>query len=118
MSRQRLDADTAETLAGVVRLLRRAAELVWAAVDADGAGSPRQVLGLGIDLAADEARNLLPNAIPVDGPVPVGDEPASLLRAAEQLLRRVTTAGAGTGLHGLRTRVADLVWEANTGVGG
>src|SRR5512133_2053391 len=57
MSRQRMDADTAETLAGVVRLLRRAAELVWAAVDADGAGSPRQVLGLGIDLAADKARN-------------------------------------------------------------
>jgi hypothetical protein len=116
MSRQRVDADTAETLAGVVRLLRRAAELVWAAVDAEGAGSPRQVFGLGIDLAADEARNLLPDAIPVDGPVPVGDEPVGLLRSAQQLLRRVTTPEAGTGLHGLRARVADLVWEANTGV--
>jgi hypothetical protein len=50
-----MDADTAETLAGVVRLLRRAAELVWAAVDADGAGSPRQVLGL--------ARLDLPDAV-------------------------------------------------------
>ena len=50
MSFQRMDADTAETLAGVVRLLRRAAELVWAAVDTEGAGSPRQVLALGIDL--------------------------------------------------------------------
>jgi hypothetical protein len=119
MSRQRMDADTAETLAGVVPLLRRAAELVWAAVDADGAGSPRQVLGLGIDLAADEARNLLlPDAIPVDGPVPIGDEPTGLLRSAEQLLRRVTTLGAGTVLYGLRAQVADLVWEANTGVGG
>jgi hypothetical protein len=118
MSRQRMDADTAETVAGVVRLLRRAAELVWAAVDADDASSPRQVLGLGIDLAADEARNLLPDAIPVDGPIPVGDEPADLLRSAEQLLRRITTPGAGTGLHRLRTQVADLVWEANTGVGG
>ena len=115
MSRQRMDADTAETLAGVVRLLRRAAELVWAAIDADGAGPPRQVLGLGIDLAADKARNLLPDAIPVDGPVPVGDEPAGLLRSAEQLLRRVTTPEAGSELHGLRTQVADLVWEANTG---
>ena len=38
MSRQGMDADTAETLAGVVPLLRRAAELVWAAVDADRAG--------------------------------------------------------------------------------
>jgi hypothetical protein len=117
MGRKRMDADTAETLAGVVRLLRRAAELVWVAVDADGAGSPLQVLGLGIELAADQARNLLPDAIPVDGPVPVGDEPGGLLRSAEQLLRRVTTQGAGTGLQGLRRQVADLVWEANTGVG-
>jgi len=118
MSRQRMDADTAETLAGVVRLLRRAAELVWAAADADGAGSARQVLGLGIDLAADEVRNLLPDLIPVDGPVPVGDEPAGLLRSAERLLRRVTISGDWAGLHGLHSRVADLVWEANTGVGG
>jgi hypothetical protein len=56
MSWQRMDAETAETLAGVVRLLRRAAELAWAGVDAEGAGSSRQVLGLGIDLAADEVR--------------------------------------------------------------
>jgi len=97
MSRQRMDADTAETLAGVVRLLRRAAELVWAGVDAEGAGSPRQVLGLGIDLAADEVRNLVPDAISVDGPVPVVDEPAGLLRSAEQLLRRVTTREPGPG---------------------
>jgi hypothetical protein len=46
MSRQRMDADTAETMARVVQLLRRAAELVWAAVDVDGARSPRQGLGL------------------------------------------------------------------------
>jgi hypothetical protein len=51
-----MDADTAETVAGVIRLLRRAAELVWTAVDVEGAGSPLQLLALGIDLAADEAR--------------------------------------------------------------
>jgi hypothetical protein len=46
-------------------------------------------------------------------------EPAGLLRSVEQLLRRVTTTpGAGTGLHVLPAQVADLVWEANTGVGG
>jgi hypothetical protein len=73
---------------------------------------------LGIDLAADEARNLLPDAIPVHGPVPVGDEPAGLLWSAEQLLRRLTTPGTAAGLHALQTQVADLVWEANTGVGG
>ena len=119
MSLQRMDADTAETVAGVVRLLRRAAQLIWDVVDAEGGGSPRQVLALSIDLAADEARNLLPDAIPVDGPVPVGHEPAGLLRSAEQLLRRVaTTPGAWIELHALQARVADLVWEANTGVGG
>ena len=112
-----MDVDTAETVAGAIRLLRRAAELVWAAVDVEGAGSPRQLLALGIDLAADDARNLLPDAIPVDGPVPVGDEPAVLLRSAERLLRRIATPGAWTGLDGLRTRVADLLWEANTGAG-
>lgn len=50
--------------------------------------------------------------------MPAGDEPAGLLRSAEQLLRRVTTPRAGTGLHDLRAQVADLVWEADTGVGG
>jgi hypothetical protein len=84
----------------------------------EDAGSARQLLGLGIDLAADEARNVLPDAMPIDGPVPVGDEPTGLLRSAEQLLRRMTIPGAGTGLYGLRAQVADLVWEANTGVGG
>jgi hypothetical protein len=117
MSLQRMDADTAETVAGVIRLLRRAAELVWAAADAEGAGSPRQLLALGIDLAADDARNLLPDVISVEGPVPVGDEPAALLRSAERLLGRIATPRAWTGLDGLRTRVADLLWEANTGAG-
>src|SRR5919106_572849 len=113
MSLHRMDADTAETVAGVIRLLRRAAELVWVAVDGEGAGSPRQLLALGIDLAADEARNLLPDAIAVDGPVPVGDEPAGLLRSAERLLRRIAIPGAWTGLDGLRMLLADLLWEAD-----
>jgi len=117
MSQQRIDADTAETVAGVVRLLPRAAQLVCEAADADGFGSPRQMLALAIDLAADEARNLLPDAIPVDGPVQAGDEPAGLLRSAEQLLRRVAIPGAWIELHVLQAQVADLVWEAKTGVG-
>ena len=75
MGVQEMDVDTAESTAGVVRLLRRAAELVWTQADAQGPGSPRQLLALGIDLAADEARNLLPDAINIEGPLPVGDEP-------------------------------------------
>jgi hypothetical protein len=101
MSLQRVDADTAETMAGVAWLLRRAAELVWFVVDIHGAGSSRHVLALGIDLAADEARNLLPDAISIAGPVPVGDEPAGLLRSAEQLLRSVAVPAAGAWAHGL-----------------
>jgi hypothetical protein len=116
MSGQSLDAEASETVAGVVRLLRRAAELVWVAIDTDTAGSHRQLLALGIDLAADEARNLLPDAIPIDGPAPVGAEPAGLLRSAERLLQRVATGEAATGLDGLLAGVANLVWEANSGV--
>jgi hypothetical protein len=56
MSGQSLDAEASETAAGVVRLLGRAAELVWVAIDTDTAGFHCQLLALGIDLAADEAR--------------------------------------------------------------
>ena len=118
MSFQRMDADTTEALAGVVRLLRRAAELVWEVVDAEAVGSPRQVLGLGIDLAGDVARNLLPDWVPVEGPVPVGDEPADLLRSAEQLLQRAAIPGVWAALDALRVRVAALVWEVNASVNG
>jgi hypothetical protein len=73
-----MDADTAETIGGVVRFLCRATQLVWESVDAEGGGSPQQVLALGIDLAADEAHDLLADALQIGGPVPVGDEPARL----------------------------------------
>jgi len=112
-----LDADTLETLAGVVRLLRRAAELVWADADAVGPRAPGQLLALGIDLAADETLSLLPNPALVNGPVPVGTAAAGLLGSAEQLLRRLCAAEAPAALHQLRIQVAELVWEANTGAG-
>ncbi len=113
-----MDVDTAETLAGVVRLLRQAAVLAWAAADRAGAGSPGQLFALGVDLAADQARHLVPDGTDIDGPVPVGDEPAGLLRSAELLLRRLAPIAASDAVDDLRATVADLVWEANTGVGG
>lgn len=79
VNKDAMDVDTAETIAGVVRLLRRAAVLAWAAADRAGAGSPRQLLALGVDLAADEARQLVPVDTDLDGPKPVGDDPAGLL---------------------------------------
>ena len=113
-----MDADTAETIGGVVRFLCRAAQRVWEPVDAEGGGSPQHVLALGIDLAADEAHDLLADALQIGGPVPVGDEPGQSPRSAEQLLRSVGTPGGWIELYVLRARVADLVWKANTGVAG
>jgi hypothetical protein len=48
----------------------------------------------------------------------VGDEPAGPLRSAELLLRRLALMAASDALDDLRATVANLVWEANTGVGG
>ena len=111
-----MDVDTAETIAGVVRLLRQAAVQAWAAADRAQARSPQQLFALGVDLAADQARHLVPDGTETDGPVPVGDEPASLLKSAELLLRRVAPIARSDALDDLRATVADLVWEANTNV--
>ena len=83
------DTEDVETVAGVVRLLRRAAELSWTQADAGGPRSPHQLLAVGIDAAADEAANLVPRRVRLDGPTPVGHNPAELLGSAEQLLRRI-----------------------------
>jgi hypothetical protein len=91
---QRIDVDTAESTAGLGLLLRGAAEVASARSEAEGPGSSRRLLALGFDLAADEARSLLSDAINVDGLVPVGADPVVLLRSAEQLLGRVYRAAA------------------------
>jgi hypothetical protein len=118
LSKHAIDVDTAETLAGVVRLIRQAAVLAWAAADRAGAGSAAQLFALGVDLAADQARHLVSAGTDIEGPVPVGDEPAALLRSAELLLRRLAPIAAVDAVDDLRATVADLVGEANTGVGG
>ena len=107
MDEQAMDVDTAETLAGVVRLLRQAAVLAWAAADRAGAGSPGQLFALGVDLAADQAGYLISDGTDVDGPVPVGGEPACLLRLAELLLRRLAPITASDALDDLQAAVAN-----------
>jgi hypothetical protein len=114
---EQMDTEVVETVAGVARLLRRAAELVWTQVDVAGPRSSRQLLALGIDCAADEALGLLPRRFRLDGPTPVGDNPADLLVSAEQLFGRICVPGTPLRLLGLRSLVAELVWEANTGAG-
>jgi hypothetical protein len=115
---EQMDAEVVETVAGVARLLRRAAELAWMRSDAAGPRSWCQLLALGIDSAADEALGVLPRRARLDGPTPVGDNPAELLASADQLLRRICVAGAPSRLLGLRAFVAELVWEASTDAGG
>ena len=85
MDKHAMDVDTAEALAGVVRLLRQAALRAWAATDRARAGSPGQLFAFGVDLAADQARDLVPDGTDMGAPVPVGGEPAGLLRSAEQV---------------------------------
>jgi hypothetical protein len=112
---EHMDAEVVETVAGVARLLRRAAELAWTQADAAGPRSSHQLLALGIDAGADEASDLLPRRARLDGPIPVGDNPVELLASAEQLLGQICVVGAPSRLLGLRALVAELVWEANTG---
>jgi hypothetical protein len=72
---------------------------------------------LGDRLGRDEALRVLPRRARLNGPTPVGDNPAELLASADQLLRRICVVGAPSPLLGLRALVAELVWEANTGAG-
>jgi hypothetical protein len=113
---EQMDTEVVETVTGVVRLLRRAAELAWIEADQGGPRSSSQLLALGIDSAADEGSFLLPRRAR-DGPTPVGHDPAELLASAEQLLRRICVVGAPPRLLGLRALVAELILEANTGAG-
>ena len=82
-----MDVDTAETLAGVMRLLQQAAVLAWAAADRAGGASPGQLFALGVDLAADQARQLVPGGTDgasrrrTGGPAEVGGVPTAASRA-------------------------------------
>jgi hypothetical protein len=111
-----IDGETAETLAGVVRLRRRAGQLAWVRAEAEGPRSPRQLVALGVDLVAEEVRHLPPDSVDVAGPTLIGKDEVGLLRSAEKL-----HTVSGVGLRGdaahLGVRVADLVVDANTGAG-
>src|SRR3954452_18511803 len=96
-----MDGEVVESVAGVVRLLRRAAALVWQQVNREGPGSARQLLAVGIDIVAAEAAMLLLPRHPAEGPAPVGGDPLGLLRSAEQLLARLNANRPGPALEDL-----------------
>jgi hypothetical protein len=106
-----IDVDTAETLAGVVRLLRQAAVVARAAADRAGPESPEQLFALGVD----QARHLVQDGTEVDGSVPVGDEPAGVLRPAELLLRRLAPTAASNAFHDLRDTVIGAFFYGDNG---
>jgi hypothetical protein len=80
-----MDVDTAEARAGVVGLLRPAALRAGLRRIAQGLDRLDGLFAFGVDLAADHARDLVPDVIDIDGLVPVGGETAGLLRSAEQV---------------------------------
>lgn len=51
---RQMDADTAESVAALMHLPRRASEVVWLQADADGPRSALRLLALGVDEAANE----------------------------------------------------------------
>ena len=108
-----VDGETTETVAGVVRLLRRAAALAWKRADAEGPRSSRQLVALGIDLVVEEVRNLLPDSVDVTSPAPVGNHELGLLQSAEQLLGTIIGVPGASDAARLQLRVAELVAEAN-----
>ena len=116
MGTEQLDAEVVETVAGVVGLLRRAAELEWARAEG-GPRSSRQLCALGIDSAADEASSLLPRRARLEGPTPVGHNPAELLASAGRLLHQICVTGAPSRLLSLRAQIGELIWEANISAG-
>jgi hypothetical protein len=118
MEARRVDRETAESVAGVARLLRRAAAPVSVRADREGPRSPAPVLALGLHVAADEAVRLLPDGFDADSPVPPGRIPAGLVSSAEQLLRRLVATDTSWGLIALQGRVSGLVWEASADADG
>jgi hypothetical protein len=75
-----IGAEVVETVAGVVRLLRRAAELAWRQTDAGGSRSSHQLLALGIDSAVDNVSGVLLRAAQFDGPPAVEENPAESVK--------------------------------------
>ena len=85
MDKHAMDVDTAEARAGVVGLLRQAALRAGLRRIAQRLDRLDGLFAFGVDLAADHARDLVPDVIDIDGLVPVGGETAGLLRSAEQV---------------------------------
>src|SRR5829696_9973676 len=75
-----IGAEVVGTVAGIMRLLRGAAELAWRQADAGGPRSSHQLLALGIDSAADKVSGVLLRTTQFDGPTAVEENPAESVK--------------------------------------
>lgn len=87
-----MDGETAETLAGVVRLLQRAGQLDSVRAEGKGPRSPRQLMALRVDLVTEDVRNLLPDGVDAAGATSIARDEVGLSRSAVQLLRTPSPA--------------------------
>ena len=114
MHMQQWDIEDVETVAGVVRLLRRAAQMSWTQADAGGPRSPHQLFALGIDAAADEAADLVPPPEPAGRAHAGRRKPGRASWICGAAVARLSIADPMSPLRALHFRVAELVWEANS----
>jgi hypothetical protein len=103
-----LDVELAESLGGVVLLLRRAGMLAWAWAEAEGVSSYHNFIALAIDEVADQTAYLLPGRTILHGPGPLSDSVPALLESARELVGLVTADKAHPVLR-LGAAIGDLV---------
>lgn len=104
------DLDPAETLSAVAGLLARASDTAWDRAMSDPDPGLR-FLGVGLDLAASQALELLPAGHDVDDPATVETDPLQLLRAAEELTRAHPIEEFAPGTSQLIVAICDLLNE-------
>ena len=98
-----------EALDAAIPLLRNASVLTRSGGPVALAG---HVLAVGIDIAVDDAVELLLPDRVTPQPPPSDDDPVALLRAAEQLLAQSASVGAERVLGAIYVEVSELVVEA------
>lgn len=112
MTTSDLEDDATETLAGAVRLLFRAADQARAEADAEGLLCQRPLFALGVEIAACQGSNLLPDDVDLEqGTEPIESSPEQLLRAAERLLATIPIEACPAGTSQLVVSVCDLIRE-------
>lgn len=109
------EREAAVVLAQVRWLLQDATEQVRRRAQVEGLSSVGHPLALGLEIAACEAANLMPETTADDyGPERLPAGTVDTLTAAETLARSLPVDAFPAGMSGLVIRICDLVGEART----